>query len=397
MARNFKDWLTAYVDYASYSEAPRTMHFWSGVSALAGALRRKVWIEMAYFRWYPNFFIILVAPPGIVSKSSTVNIAMSLLRKVPGINFGPDICTWPALVQAFSSSTEMIEVSGEWITMSALTIESSEFGNLISPQDREMIDLLVTLWDGKQGAFRKVTKMAGNDTVENAWINLIACTTPAWIAGNFPEYMIGGGFVSRCIFVYADQKDKLVAYPHLAVPKDMEDIARRLVQDLEHVSISLSGPFTLTPEAIAYGQKWYENHYRNPPEHLCDDRFSGYLARKQTHLHKLAMVLSASEGDSMVITADHLSLANTLLGTIEMDMPKVFAHVGKTQESTTVDRLVSMVRKKGSMTLVEAFSLIHSVFPGSKDASDIISGALQAGLLRSENSPTKGVVLKAHN
>jgi hypothetical protein len=65
MARKLKDWLSAYVDYASYSEAPKRMHFWCGVAAIAGALRRRTWIDMSYFRWYPNFYIIIVAPPGI--------------------------------------------------------------------------------------------------------------------------------------------------------------------------------------------------------------------------------------------------------------------------------------------------------------------------------------------
>ena len=69
--RNHADWLTAFMDYASYGEAPRHMYFWTGVSAIAGALRRKVWIDQAYFKWYPNFYIVLVAPPGIVSKSTT--------------------------------------------------------------------------------------------------------------------------------------------------------------------------------------------------------------------------------------------------------------------------------------------------------------------------------------
>ena len=91
--RNYADWLKAYLKYAEATEAPQHMHFWSGVSAVAGALRRKVWIDQAYFKWYPNFYIVLVAPPGIVSKSTTVGIAMDLLRKVPGIHFGPDVVT----------------------------------------------------------------------------------------------------------------------------------------------------------------------------------------------------------------------------------------------------------------------------------------------------------------
>ena len=69
--RNYSDWLKAYMEYAGYGEAPKYMHFWTGVSVIAGALRRKVWIDEIYFKWYPNFYIIFVAPPGVVSKSTT--------------------------------------------------------------------------------------------------------------------------------------------------------------------------------------------------------------------------------------------------------------------------------------------------------------------------------------
>jgi hypothetical protein len=181
---------------------------------------------------------------GIVSKSTTAGISMSLLRKVPGVNFGPDVVTWPALVSAFAEKAETFEHKGEFHVMSALTLESSEFGNLLNPQDKEMVDLLVNLWDGKPGTFEKKTKHSGNDSVENPWINLIACTTPSWIAGNFPEYMIGGGFTSRCIFVYADKKAKHVAYPGLAVPADLEARAEGLRLDLEHIS-TLAGEYVL--------------------------------------------------------------------------------------------------------------------------------------------------------
>src|SRR5215831_7830383 len=103
------------------------MHFWCGVSAVAGAIRRKAYIEMGYFRWYPNFYIILVAPPGIVSKSTTASIAMRLLRQVPGVKFGPDVVTWQALVTAFAEAQELFDVgNGNLETMSAITIESSE-------------------------------------------------------------------------------------------------------------------------------------------------------------------------------------------------------------------------------------------------------------------------------
>lgn len=381
MARNFPDWLTAFMKYASYSEAPPHMHFWAGVSAVAGALRRKVWIDQAYFNWYPNFYIVLVAPPGIVAKSTTSGIAMNLLREVPGIHFGPDVLTWQSLVTDFASKTEGFEFLGEMHPMSALTFESSEFGNLLDPSDKAMVDLLVSLWDGKQGGFTKATKSSGSDLIENPWINLIACTTPSWIAGNFPEYMIGGGFTSRCLFVYAEKKAKLVAYPGLTIPGDIKQMAARLVEDLGHISTALMGPYTLTSEAITWGEAWYKDHYATKHLHLDDGRFGGYLARKQTHIHKLAMILAASSSNEMILTAEHLAVANQMVTDLEPDMHFVFSKIGKSDDSIYAEKLIDFVQKRDVVPYLEAYRFVHSYFPSMRNFEDILAGCIRAGYL----------------
>jgi len=378
--RHYPNWIKAFMEYAAFSEAPPHMHFWTAVSTVAGALRRHVWIDMAYFRWYPNFYIILVAPPGIVSKSTTATIGMSLLKKVPDIKFGPDVVTWQALVTGFAEATISYEYEGEFHAMSALTIESSEFGNLLNPQDKEMVDLLVSLWDGKQGAFEKKTKGSGCDIVENPWINLIACTTPAWIAGNFPEYMIGGGFTSRCVFVYADKKDKLVAYPGDFVPENMKQIAQRLVEDLSQIS-TLVGEYKLSTEAKVWGKAWYDRHYSAKHLHLDDERFGGYLARKQTHIHKLAMILAAAEGDRLVIEAEHLALADQMVTDLEPDMQFVFSKIGKSEDAVYAERLIWYVAKRGGCPYEEAYRFVHSHFPKMQDFEAVITGAVRSGYL----------------
>jgi hypothetical protein len=388
--RHYDNWLQSYIDYAGFSEAPRRMHFWSGVAAVAGALRRRVWLSMGYYRWCVNHYIIFVAPPGIVSKSTTVAIAMDILRKVPGIAFGPDIVTWPALVSAFAASMESFDVAGDYHTQCALTLESSEFGNLVNPTDREMIDLLVTLWDSKQGGFSKVTKNSGNDKVENPWINLIACTTPSWIAGNFPEYVIGGGFTSRCLFVYTDTKEKLVAYPIFHIPAGMKETQEKLAQDLEHIATQLAGPYTLSKEARLWGELWYVKHYAEPPKHLQDEKFGGYLARKQTHLHKLAMVIAASQRDELIIQEEDLVLASTMITDLELDMPKVFARIGRSEDSIQAERLVTFVQKNSPVAYATVYAYVHSAFPFMKDFEGIIAGACAAGLIQVSG----GMILK---
>lgn len=382
MPRQFDDWLSAFIDYAKFGEAPKRMYFWAGVSAIAGALRRKVWIDQAYFRWYPNMYIIFVAPPGVVSKTTTVSTAMSLLRKVPGIKFGPDVVTWQSLVKSFSDASELFQVNDEYHTMSALTLESGEFGNLLNPQDREMVDLLVSLWDGKQGNFIKETKTSGNDSVENPWINLIACTTPAWIAGNFPDYMIGGGFTSRCVFVYADAKERFVAYPARHVPADMADTATRLTADLEDMAINCVGPYSMSNEAMDWGEAWYREHYRTRPVNLSDDRFGGYIARKQTLMHKLAMILAAAESNRMEITPQHLSIAATMLTDLEPDMSQVFSRIGKSDVSVHADRLISFLQNNGETLLRDAYRQVHAYFPSLRDFEDVMQGCIRAGLIK---------------
>lgn len=380
--RHHDDWLTAYLDYSSYSEAPRRMHFWAGVSAIAGALRRKVWIDQKFFKWFANMYIVLVAPPGIVSKSTTSAIAMSLLRGVPEIKFGPDVVTWPALVRAFAESKEAFQINEDWYPMSAMTLESSEFGNLVNPLDKEMVDLLVSLWDGKEGVFRKVTKTSGVDDVENPWINLIACTTPSWIAGNFPEYMIGGGFTSRCLFVYASEKAQLVAYPSLAVPEGHETRKARLIEDLSHIATSICGEYQLSPKAVEWGTAWYSHHYKNRPPALDDERFGGYIARKQTHIHKLSMILAASRRDALLITEDDLALADTMVTDLERDMPMVFSKIGREDLSLHAENFISLLSRRGPLPYDQAYRLVHPYFPDIKVFENIVMGAVRSGQIR---------------
>lgn len=337
-------------------------------------------MEQGHFKWYPNFYVVLVAPPGIVSKSTTAGIGMDLLRSVPGVKFGPEIVTWQALATSFVNAAETFEYQGLHHTQSALTIESSEFGNLLNPQDKEMVDILVTLWDGK--GLRKETKHSGNDEITNPWINLIACTTPSWIAGNFPEYLIGGGLTSRMVFVYAEEKAKYVAYPGKHIPKDFYEVKQKLIEDLEQITIQCVGEFELTPEAEAWGDKWYEQHYKgDKPKNLDDDRFGGYFARKQTHIHKLAMVLSCATRCDMRLTIEDIDLANTMVTDLEPDMAMVFSKIGKTDESFYADRIINFVRRQGEVPYKEVFRFIHSQFPSLRDFEDIFSGLIRAGFL----------------
>lgn len=379
--RKCENWLAEFIEYSSYGEAPLKMLFWTGVSTICGALRRRVWLDMKYFQWVPNMYIVMVAPPGIVSKSTTANVGMNLLRQVEGVRFGPDVVTWQALVESLSKSGELAldPLTGEYLPMSCVTIASDEFGTFLNPDDREMVDVMVSLWDGKKGTFTKVTKMSGSDSIENPWINVIACTTPAWIAGNFPAYMIGGGFTSRCVFVFTEHKRQEIAYPDENVPAEFHAMKNNLIHDLEIIA-SLIGEMTLSKEARDWGREWYINHWRNPPKELQTEQFGGYLARKQTHMHKLAMVVSASQRDSRIITREDLEFSYLSLSAIEADMPKVFSGMGQDKITQGSSTLVRTMMKRKQMTKTDLYREVFNTLSYT-DFEQSLAGAINAGIL----------------
>lgn len=393
MARQLDDWLPAFQLYAQHTEAPSYMHFWSGVACVAGALRRKVWMDQFYFKWTPNFFIVFVAPPGIVSKSTTADLGMDLLREVPGIKFGPDIVTWQSLVTSFANASESFEFpvgSGDWHPMSPITLVASEMGNLINPQDKDMINLFINLWDGRK-RLDKQTKMSGTDIVEAPWVNMIACTTPSWIAENFPASMVGGGFASRCIFIYGDEKSKYVAYPKYHVPQNIQAVRSALIHDLEHISLNLCGEYELAPAARVWGEKWYETMWKSARSLYTDDQMEGYVARKQTHLHKIAMVLAASRRDELVLTLEDLQTAEVMLTQMEEDMPKVFSRIGRSDVSIQSERFIAAIEKKGKVPYEEAYRLVHAFFPDFRDFEGVLNGAIRSGQIAVRQDPATGV------
>lgn len=384
MARLLPDWIKSYLSYTEGTEAPRMVHFFVAIATIAGALRRHVWVDMKRFKWYPNFYIILTAPPAVISKTTTMDHGIDLLKAVPDIKFGPDVITWQALTKRFAEAKEefpfTIEGEQMFIPQSAMTLASGELGNLINPLDKDMVNLYISLWDGRSG-FEKETKMSGNDSIEAPWINMIGCTTPHWIADNFPESMIGGGFVSRCIFVYVDKKEQLIAWPDEAIRTDHSDLRAALIHDLEHMSQALIGPISLDADARAWGRKWYEHLWTEIAGSASTDQLQGYIARKQGHLVKLSMILSIAESDSMVITERHMQLAETMLKQTEVDSSKVFGRIGQTTQAANSQRLVEFVKRYGRISAVTAYRYVIPYFPDHSEYTNILKGLVEAKIL----------------
>lgn len=377
-SRKLSHWIKAYVEYTKHLEAPDTFHLWAAIATIAGAVRGKCWIDMGYFKWKPNFFIVFVAPPGVVSKSTTVGVGMSMLREIEGIHFGPDSATWQALTTAFADSTEMVDLGGgDSLSMSAITIAASELGTFLDPHNREMIDVLVDLWDGREIPWTRSTKGEGDSQIANPWLNFIGCTTPAWISGNFPEYAIGGGFTSRTIFVYAENKRHLQAYPKAFMSPEFAVLHQALIEDLRLIS-KISGEYVLSLDAIEWGTQWYEKHWSAKHSHLSGERFGGYISRKQTHIHKVALILAAAQRDQTIILPEDLQIADELVTSLEYNLPSVFNAISDNRDAKYSAAVFAVIRQERHISKTELWRKVYHLM--SNDQFELaLSGVVKAG------------------
>jgi hypothetical protein len=303
--------------------------------------------------------------------------------------------TWQALTEALQNSQEAVNVPGmaDPEVMSCITVGVSELGTFLRPDDGELVDTLVAMWDGQKEVWRRQTKTQGETIIHNPWLNIIACTTPAWLKDNFPDVLIGGGLTSRMIFVFADRKRQFVAYPaKLVTANDYKREEELLIHDLLDMS-QMVGEYHLTESAIKWGEQWYEEHWSGPrPLHMASDKFGGYIARKQTHLHKLAIVLSAAKRSELVIDKEELIQANEFTTGIEADMQNVFTSIGVNPTAKLSGEVLNLIKTHKEITYQDLWRLCFSTM-GSKDFTEAIKAALEAGYIRIEARGDKKVIV----
>lgn len=331
--RKLSNWLMSYGEYTGENEAPESFHLWVGLGTIAGATRRQISLRTAFFDVLTNLYVILVAPPGTARKTTALKIGQGILKEVPGIHFTTQATSGAALVKQFASLPEREHQS--------LTAYSYELGSMFQAGSVEMVDLVTDLYDGNPD-WSKQTIARGPELIPRPWFNLMAATTPQWLGDHLSPTAVEGGFVSRSLFVFADQRRLSNPFPEITEAN--KALKKDLINDLTHIS-TISGEFSFSTEARAFYEEWYLDPKRFP--RTVDERVTGYYERKHIHVLKVAMAVSLAEKDELVLERRDLELAIALLDSIEPGMKRSFASVGRNIYATDLERIRAQINSKG--------------------------------------------------
>jgi len=108
----------------------------------------------------------------------------------------------------------------------------------------------------------------------------------------------------------------------------------------------------------------------------------GYIARKQTLTHKVAMCLAVSQGDALIITRPILERAVALITELEKQMPQVYSKIGMSAGANAGDQVLAFLdRYDGKAPFSLLYRYMHKHYPNVDEFDTILRGMLEAELI----------------
>lgn len=371
MPRKLANWLQSYEQYVSDTESPEIYNFWSGIHCLSSTLKRSVYVVRGFYKIYANQYIILVGPPG-VGKGTAINPAISLTKLADTINYISDRTTaekiidilaagFPKIVTTATAAGTQTVVGGTHnsnpnvtvlsanlgvLADTSATIISTELPMLLNGSDL-MLPLLCELWDKNE--FDYNTKTKGSRRIKDLCVGLLGGCVPDYIRKLNKDAMasINSGFTSRCIFVFASDKAKKIAWP---LAKQGSQLEQDLVEDLKYIQNTLHGQFKFSSAAYTAIKDYYDSI---KPEKFDTEVTGNFKARMLSHILKTCMTLSVAEDDSLQIELPHVERSVKLIEDVLSTLDVTFRNVGESTMLVAMERVMDYVEAAGVVTREE--------------------------------------------
>jgi hypothetical protein len=292
-------WIQEVLDATEEAESPRAFIYWAALSAISAVMRKNVYLNKHIYKLYPNIYVLLIARSGM-RKAFPISLAKRLVRetKVTRVIAGRN--SVQAIVQDLSTAYTL--PNGGMVTDGSGFLAASEFSSFIV-RDQDALTILTDLYDthDHEPEWKNLLK-SGIETIANPCLTMLGASNQAHLRDKVTEIDIDGGFIGRTLMIVGEQKYKL--NPLTVAPEALLDVPALAIY-LKEIS-RLKGAFTWSPEGQDRFEKWYMDFFSK--EH--DDR-TGTTNRLQDHVLKVAMLISLSYSQDLILRAEDIDAAIT--------------------------------------------------------------------------------------
>lgn len=127
---------------------------------------------------------------------------------------------------------------------------------------------------------------------------------------------------------------------------------------------------------------WYAKHYSDTrSKDMASDRYAGYLARKQTHMVKLAMILAVAKRDDLILKVDDLEEAEKILADAEGSMIRVFETIGGADNARLIAEVIQIIRAYKFITRDELYRFCYNTMRKA-EFEEALQTTVAAGLAK---------------
>lgn len=372
------NWFQGFGLWTRESEASDQYLWWSAAAVLSAATRRRIYAMWGYKPLYPNMYIMLVGEPG-ARKTLASDFAYEFAHAIE-LPIAAEATSKEGLIYNMVKNTVMQTMGDSIYDTSPMFIVSSDFMSFYRTSKEAIVEWLTDMYDTTRydNGWTYEVRSRPVEIIPKPYLVFLGCTTPSWMAQNLGEVFTEQGFAARTVHVYAHGPRFKNADPKIT--PEMWDMRQRLIADLNTIT-NLSGEVKITEDAKAWFKHWYVDVHEKDKTKI-DYRLRHYSTRKPVHLRKLAILISISDSNKMMIETRHMETALAQLDAIEPLMLRAFSSVGRNPVANPQRMLNEEIAARGTMKKSEIISLL-----GSDLGLTQIDEAIQALILMKKIAP----------
>lgn len=334
-------WLEDFMFLSRDTEIPEKFGLWCGLSTISLALGRKIWMDMGVYKIFPNLFVVLCAGSGKCRKSTAIGQVELLVKE---IDPKPNIISQKITPEALIEAMQVGKVGCIAPTSCTGYIIVDELSTFLNKKSYEggIASLLISLFDCKE-RFVYQTRGRGKEVLKNTCLGLLGGSTIEWIRNALPGDSIGGGLTSRIVFVY-----EKMPKPPMAWTKFGEEHERAILRLLAHLKkiARIEGEVVVSDDCRRVYEDSYNCFYKNSK--LWESKLlQGYASRRFIHVFKVAMLISMSYNEELVIEVGHFQAAERIMEETERNMEEVLNLVVQTESGGVVEDIVQTIIANG--------------------------------------------------
>lgn len=334
--RKTQSWIDSLLDFTDHIGSPTIFRRWAAISAIGGALERKVWIQSQRERIFPNLYIFLAGPPG-TGKTRALMACRRLWEGLQTHHVSQLSLTKAAFIDTLAKAKKQVRASGHY-EIHSLLVAIPELGVLLPGYDSEFMNTLTHLYDCLPYSESRRTAKEGPLSIENTVVNLIACTTPGFLVSVLPAGAWNEGFMSRVTIIYSDDTLKRAFHLMEDDASESEDPAmKKTLQDEMQRIAGLEGRVGWTKEGADLAEHYNEIDFAKDefPKPL-HPRLLHYNTRRPVQFLKLCLISAVDRGQFEIGIEDCYRARDWMVEAEDV-MPEIFHQMASGGDSQTIN------------------------------------------------------------